>query len=310
MKAFPSEKQLSYEEWKAARKHGIGGSDAAAIAGLNRFKSPLTIYLDKIGEIDNDTNSEYAYWGNVLKEIVAREFVKRTGKLIHKVNTILIHSEYDFMIANVDAMIDGEDAVLECKTTSAWNAKEWKDDEIPQESIIQVQHYMAVTNTSHAYLAVLIGGNEFLIKDVKRNDELINNLIKIEKDFWNLVEMKTPPKIDGSKSSTEILNILYPRSVRQIHELSLPQSVDRIIEERNTLVQQIKQFGEMKSEKENQIKAMMKENETARTDKYFISWKSVVSKKFDTKSFKSDHSDLYTKYVKESSSRRLTIKEA
>lgn len=307
MEKMINTQNISYNEWKLARKHGIGGSDAAAIAGLNRFKSPLAVYLDKIGEIDNDTDSEYAYWGNVLKDIVAKEFEKRTGKRIHKVNTILVHSEYGFMIANVDAMIDGEDAVLECKTTAAWNAKEWKDDEIPQEYIIQVQHYMAVTNTSHAYLAVLIGGNKFMIKDIARDDELIQNLIKIEKEFWNLVKTKTPPQIDGTKSSTQILNILYPRS--NSVELSLPQSVDRIIEERNTLTQQIKRLGEMKSKKENQIKAMMKENETARTDKYFISWKSIVSKKFDAKSFKSDHIDLYTRYLKESSSRRLTVKE-
>ncbi len=299
---------ISYEEWKAARRRGIGGSDAAAIAGLNRFKSPLAVYLEKIGEVDSSVDNEYVYWGKVLEEVVAREFEKRTGKRVHKVNAILVHPKYDFMIANIDRKISGEDAILECKTTSQWNAKEWQNNEIPQEYILQVQHYMAVTNTSHAYIAVLIGGNKFLIKDVKRDDELIDNLIKVEKEFWHLVETKTPPQMDGSKSSTEILNALYPQSKEM--DISLPQNVNEIIAERNALSDQIKQLSEMKCEKENQIKAMMKESETARTDKYIITWKSVVSKRFDTKKFKSDHMDLYKAYTKETSARRLTIKEA
>ncbi len=113
--------------------------------------------------------------------------------------------------------------------------------------------------------------------------------------------------MDGSKSF-----------VRAIHELPainsdklfLPQNVSEIVEERNALSDQIKQLTQTKNEKENQIKAMMKESETARTDKYVITWKSVVSKRFDTKKFKSDHMDLYKAYTKETSARRLTIKEA
>ena len=93
-------------------------------------------------------------------------------------------------------------------------------------------------------------------------------------------------------------------------KLFLPQNVNEIIAERNALSDQIKQLTQMKSEKENQIKVMMKESETARTGKYMITWKSVVSKRFDTKKFKSDHMDLYKAYTKETSARRLTIKEA
>ncbi len=301
-------KRISYEEWKKARKNGIGGSDAAAIAGLNRFKSPLAVYLEKIGEVDNNVDNEYVYWGSVLEDLVAKEFEKRTGKKVHKVNAILVHPEYPFMIANIDRKVVGEDAILECKTTSAWNAKEWKDDEVPQEYIIQVQHYMAVTGAKKAYIAALIGGNHFEIKEIERDDELIESLIQIEKDFWHLVETKTPPDIDGSKASSEILNILYPAPTTD-EILSLGGDVEKLIEERNALVDQIKQLDEMKTEKENKIKALLGEHETARTNKYFISWKAITSKRFDSKSFKKDYKDLYDKYTKESSYRRLTIKE-
>jgi putative phage-type endonuclease len=299
-------KSMSYEEWKQARRKGIGGSDAAAVAGVSRYKSPLQVYLEKIGEIENNVDNEYVHFGKILEEVVAKEFEERTGKKVRRVNSILIHPEYPWMIANIDRKIVGEDAVLECKTTSAYNAKEWKEN-VPQEYIIQVQHYLAVTGYPKAYIAVLIGGNHFEWREIERDEELIKKLIDVEKDFWFHVEAKIPPEVDGSEASTKILETLYHDSVDK--EILLPQDVNKLVEERNALVDQIKQLTEMKNEKENKIKAMMKENETAKTDKYVISWKKYVSKRFDTKAFKKEHSDLYEKYVKESSSRRFAIKE-
>ncbi len=299
-------KKLSYDEWRAARRKGIGGSDAAAVAGVSRYKSPLQVYLEKIGEVDNNVDNEFVYWGKVLEDVVAKEFEKRTGKKVRRVNSILVHPEYPWMIANIDRKISGENAILECKTTNAYASKEWKEN-VPQEYVLQVQHYLAVTGYPKAYIAVLIGGNYFVWKEIPRDEELINNLIEIEKDFWFHVEAKIPPEVDGSEASTKILSSLYPDTKDE--EILLPERVNELIEERNALVEQIKQLTEMKNEKENKIKAMMKENEVAKTDKYTIYWKKYVAKRFDTKAFKKDHSDLYEKYLKESSSRRFTVKE-
>jgi len=40
---------LSREEWLTVRKGGIGSSDAAAAVGLNPYKSPLELWLEKTG---------------------------------------------------------------------------------------------------------------------------------------------------------------------------------------------------------------------------------------------------------------------
>ena len=54
-------------EWLKARRSGIGGSDVAAILGLNRYKSALDIYNDKIStEEPKDQQSESAYFGTIL----------------------------------------------------------------------------------------------------------------------------------------------------------------------------------------------------------------------------------------------------
>ncbi len=301
-------KSMSYEEWKETRRKGIGGSDVAAVMGLSRFKSPYTLYLEKTGQIINMVDHEYVYWGKILEEIVAKEFADQTGKKVHKVHSILIHEKYPWMIANIDRKVTGENAILECKTTSAWNAKEWQNDEVPQEYILQVQHYLAVTNFEYAYIAVLIGGNHFVWKQINRDEELIKEIIEAEKDFWFHVEAKIPPEPDGSNSTTETLEKMYPDATDD-STLPLPSDLDRLIEERNALMDQIKQLTEMKTEKENKIKSLLGEHETGATDRYIVSWKPVKSFRFDSKRFKKENEELYQKYAKETSYRRLTIKE-
>lgn len=73
-------------EWLKARQKGIGGSDVAAILGINPYRTPLDIYREKTTEITEDrAPSEAAYWGTQLESIVAQEFSKRTGFMIQRV---------------------------------------------------------------------------------------------------------------------------------------------------------------------------------------------------------------------------------
>lgn len=88
-------------EWLKNRQTGIGGSDVAAILGLSRYKSPLDVYNDKIGEISESEQTQAAYWGTQLEDIVAKEFQKRTGMKVQKVNSQL--SRDGWMHANIDA---------------------------------------------------------------------------------------------------------------------------------------------------------------------------------------------------------------
>lgn len=137
--------EMSRDEWLIERRKGIGGSDASIILGLNKWKTPFELWLDKTGQVPvSESQSEAAYFGSLLEDIVAKEFEIRSGKKVRRKKAILRHPEYNFILANVDRMIVGEKAILECKTTSAYNLKEWEDEEIPESYIVQVQHYLGV----------------------------------------------------------------------------------------------------------------------------------------------------------------------
>lgn len=211
------------------------------------------------------------------------------------------------MVGHIDRKIVGEDTILECKTTSSFFKDEWEGDNIPQEYIIQVQHYLAITGYERAYIAVLIGGQRFIWKEISRDEELIWLIIEGEKKFVWHVENRIPPEIDGSEDTEKILNLLYP-SAKVGTVIELPAYVD-LVEEIQTLNSQIKQLEEVKAEKENKLKELMGENEKAVVGEYIVVWKNITSKRFDTAAFKEAHPELYERFLKETSYRQFKIQK-
>ncbi|HBZ09152.1 MAG TPA: hypothetical protein DEO65_04580 [Bacillus bacterium] len=299
---------MSRKEWLKARKKGVGGSDAAAIVGLNKWKSPVAVYLEKVGQAPEDEAGEAAYWGNVMEDIVAQEFAKRTGMKVRKRNAILKHSEHSFMLANVDRLIVGEREGLECKTASEYLKDSWMDDEVPAAYLIQCQHYMAVTGYEAWWIAVLVGGNKFIYKKVDRDEELIQYLIDIEKNFWEEHVLKeNPPAFDGSDASTELLKTLYPEAIPE-SEITLPPDTEKLIDALDQVNTELKELQMQKKEYENKVKALMGENEKAVAGGRIVTWKSITSNKFDSKRFSKEYPELYNKFTKQSIYRRFAVK--
>ena len=300
-------KNMERDEWLEWRRKGIGGSDAAAVAGLSRYRTPIQVYMEKLGMIEPPEENEAMYWGKKLEDVVAEEFSQRTGLKIRRRNAILLHPEYPFMLANVDRFIVDKSEGLECKTASAYKADEWDGDKIPWEYEIQCHHYMAVTGYNAWWIAVLIGGNRFVYKRIERDEEIINNLIKIESDFWNNHVLKQiPPDPDGSPASTELVKQLYPESNHQ--EIDLPSSVERLIEQYQQAAEEEKAAAERKEAAANNIKMLLGEYEVGRFRDWKITWKTITSSRIDTKRLKAEMPDVYAKFTNLTSSRRFEIK--
>ncbi len=187
-------------------------------------------------------------------------------------------------------------------------AKEWDGEEVPASYLLQVQHYLAVTGMEKGYIAVLIGGQKFVWKEVQRDEELIEMIIEEEKSFWKMVQDKTPPMLDGSSAAEKWINSRYEQSDKT-KEVALTSDYKEKIKQYNDLKIQEKTLKEQIKEIENDIKLKMEEAEKAYVGMYEVNWKSVSSKRVDSKLLKSEYSDIYEKVVKESLSRRFTIKE-
>lgn len=168
-----STKDMSREQWLAARNNAIGGSDSAAVLGLNQYKSAYALWAEKTGKVvpEDISDREAVRLGNDLEQYVSIRWSEATGKKFRRENNILYNSEYPFAHANPDRMVVGESAGLECKTTSSFEiAKQVRDGNIPNHWLCQCVHYIAVTGCKRWYLAVLVFGVGFFHFTIERND--------------------------------------------------------------------------------------------------------------------------------------------
>ena len=298
---------MEKEEWLEHRKQGIGGSDAAAILGMNPWRTPMDVWLEKTGEFTrNDEENEKMYWGTALEDIVAREFMARTGLKVRRRNAILKHKQYPFMIANVDRLVVGQSAGLECKTAGQYSADNWAVG-VPDYYIPQVQHYMAVTGHKVWYVAVLIGGQEFKYYKVARDDSFIRELIQAETAFWKLVEERTPPPIDGTSASTELIKKLYPEAEKG-KEIELPFEAFELIQQYEQACEEEKRIQLIKSEATNRLKDMLGTAEKGSIHGRQVIWQNVTSKRLDSKALQKEHPEIYGRFVRESIYRRFSIR--
>lgn len=309
MKKLVSTSNLSHEEWLRYRKFGIGGSDAGAICGLNPYRTAMQVYFDKTSDVVEDTDNEAMRQGRDLEDYVAQRFMQATGKKVRRANAIFCHEEYPFLLANVDRMVSGENAGLECKTASPYVADQWKDGQIPIHYQIQCYHYMAVCNAEAWYIAVLIYGREFKFHRIERDEQVIADLIQIEKDFWERnVQNHTLPDPDGSQIADAAIAEHFQNS-KPIHIL-LSDSFDQQLERREKLISAINQMEQEKKRIEQELKIYMGKAETAKSSQFQVSWKTVDSIRVDAKKLKEEEPEVYKKYQKSIHSRRFTINMA
>ena len=243
-------KVLGYDnedDWHELRAKRIGGSDVGAILGVNPYKSIVDVYVDKTEGSDFKGNNA-TYWGHVLEGTVLKEFSNRHKELIvYEVPYSVVN---DFLIANLDGALKdketGDYGVLEIKTTSLWNKKDWEDDVIPQYYYAQVQHYLMLTGYKFAYIAVLIGGQQYKEFKIERSEEDINLIRNKATEFYqeNLLK-KIPPMPDGSDA---YMNYLKQKAL-EIENNEVIEFVD--LEEKAAKIKELsKEINSLKKEQD------------------------------------------------------------
>lgn len=265
--------EMEHSDWLTHRKNGIGGSDVAAIFGLSRYRSPLQVYMDKLGLIPPIEDNQKMKMGRILEPIIADLFMEDTGIKVRRNNAILQHPEYPWLLANIDRWIVGENAGLEIKNTSEYARSDWSGANAPIEYLMQCNHYMAVTGAERWYICVLIGGWDVQWRVIERDDTVIAAIIEKTRQFWHdHVLAEVPP--DANFQDCDLLKQLYPEHV--------PASTIELTEEQYPLIGAIRaarislEEAEMnRDDHTNKLKAIMGEHELAlfQGDKV-ASWKT------------------------------------
>ena len=302
---------LTRGEWLEWRRGGIGGSDIGAIAGLNPFRGAFDVYIDKtIGRPDDSSANGAIYWGTVLEPVVAKEFEKQTGKQVRRCNYILQSRKSAFAFADVDRMVVGENAGLECKTTCAFNYREWENGEVPASYIAQCQWYMYVTGCERWYIACLIGGQNFVRHTIERDDELISMLVGIGREFWkNNVLAGVPPEPDASRTCCDYIKNRFAAdsggSVLLTGELA--KAAEEIVE----IKKQEKLLKERRTCLENKVKLYMGGAARGECARLETTWKTQRgAPRLDVEALVRDYGiDNIRDYYTETKIRKFDIKE-
>ena len=320
--------QLSHAEWLQVRKQGIGSSDAAAAVGLNPYQSMLELWLIKTGrdqalpKPDLEDDHSPLYWGKVLEPIVAKRYSERTGHKLRRVHAVLQHPDptLPWMLANLDYRIVADTAlirsdrladhaqILECKTAGEFGARLWRNG-VPDYVQIQVQHQLAVTGLQSADVCVLLCGQEIRLYRITRDDELIERLIALERQFWHYVETDTPPPSDGSASAQSALRALYPQDRGTVLDFSTDPDLNQIFDQYRALRQQIEQVEQQEEQLKQRLQERMGDASQALFAKGSVSWKrSKDSLSLDSKRLLQEQPHLLQQYpLHKNGSRRFLI---
>jgi len=295
---------LHRDQWLDVRRSGIGSSDAAAAVGLNPYKSQLELWMEKTGrgaalpQVDPNDESSPMYWGTLLEPIVAAHYTKRTGNRVRRVNAVLQHPTNPWMLANLDREVMGsaDVAILECKTAGINGARLWKEG-VPDYVHLQVMHQLAVTGKQAADVAVLICGQDLQIIRIQRDEEQIQQLIRLERAFWEYVEKDIQPPADGSDSADLALRCLYPRDTGEVLDLSQETELAGAFSDLLAVRQKLADVVELESQLKQRIQQRMGDASRAVFECGEVSWKrSKDSLTLDTARLLKEQPELLNAY--------------
>lgn len=277
-------------EWHAERTTGIGGSDAAAICGLSRYRTPMSVYLEKIQAAPPQEENAAMEWGTRLEPVVRDKFAELHPELeVRHDDTLRRHPGRPWQIAHLDGWCyDEADGVLaaglEVKTAGRegrlhnWLDRETGELRVPEEYVAQVHHYMMVTGLRRFYVAALFEGREYQEFEVPYDEELAALILQREVEFWGLVTSATPPPIDASPATTEVLTILY-RDVVDEH-VELPADYADRLEERARLQRLVKAQQEEIALIDNEVRLALGPHEAGGVGPWRVTWKEQQRKAY------------------------------
>ena len=299
-------KRDSREEWLELRKKYIGGADAASVCGLNDYQSPYALWCEKTGVTPPFEGNLRTEVGTYLEDFIAKRFESETGKKVMRSNFSFVNSLFPWAVADVDREIVGENAGLECKSTSALNLKHYKNGDYPARFYVQCVHYIAVKGYDRMYLKVLIGNSEERLFIIERDEDEIAALMELEKQFYEyMVRKQEPPAI---AADVESLDLTYPISNGGSIELFGQKPI-------------MKQWLDLKAEiaglqeKMDGIAAALKQDmgeaEIGTDGEYIATWQNRKRTTFDKKAFQKDNPSIdLSRWEKTTNYRVFGIKEA
>ena len=268
-------KVISKKKWLGIRKGFLNGTDAGKIAGVCKWGSPLSVYLDKT--LPETEKEEPDNWfklecGLQLEPLVAKWYAKATGYQVEPVDYMLQHPVIPYIAGDMDYIAEtpaGELIGIEIKTTDEINVvvhEQFKagilgeDGLIPAQYEYQVRHYMAVTGLNRFIVLICYGFDHTKVIPVMvyRDLEKEAAMLQMEAAFWtDHILARIQPEADMSREDLKAIQKAQFNLEAQCVEL--PEEARDVLQSYQDLVAQKKSCEDKTKEIEPKINALMAE---------------------------------------------------
>ena len=328
---------MSNERWLECRMHGpkgdipytIGGSDVAAIFGVSPWTTPLELWLIKKGRMKppKKMNQDQLDMGHMLEPIAAEWYARKSGNHVYQDTGLYQHADHPYALANFDRRFtrasDGEDGILECKSSTYHKADHWADGAIPLYYEMQLRFYLSVANVTHGAFSCIWGNNpenDLAMPEIERDSAKEDMIFeRLDEWIWSL-ENDKPPTMSGVASSLamESLARIYGASQPGLPTIEFPRKYERSLRQIAMLQGKVRDCESEIKLYEKEIEAhsvriaeLMKEHEhgilTTTTDKLLIDFVTKRTKRPDSKALKTKYPTVYADVIKESQSRKVKV---
>lgn len=256
-------------EWLAQRTKGITATDLPAILGLNKYKTALDVWTDKINP---DTEGfepaighmEAAFWGIELEDTVAKAWAESKHFTVRRIG-IIAKQDAPWMRASLDRLVtgcpDGRCAV-EVKTRSGYVGAEW-DAGVPADVKAQVHWQLMVSGLDHIHVIALIGGQRLVEHVVTVDADTAGLLTEAAASMWSYVQSGQPPVLPEAQWTDAYLDARHPNRDGECEVDTDTMLTTTAYEE---VVQQIKLLEERKSQLRTKLVGALGEHEAATWD--------------------------------------------
>lgn len=209
----------------------LGATDIAVLAGVSPYKKPFELYLEKIGELDPEAarsagDKDRMERGHRLEDVALDWHAEIAGIQIERIRRDVVHPRLPFVIVHPDARVKPwrqTRRLLEAKTSN----RKW--DEIPQHVEAQAQAQMAATGADVVDVVRLGFDGPPDVFEIVRNPELIAGLEDLAEKFWDRVQRRDPPPLDGSRAASRWLDRLFREGPEDVADASQADAVARLL---------------------------------------------------------------------------------
>lgn len=235
-----------------ARRTYLGSHDTSAISGLNPYRKPVNVYMDKLGMSVHQEPTERMRWGLMLQSAILDEFAERMGGVELEPERFMRHPLLPWFGGTPDGTIAGRKAGVDAKNVQ-FNRGEWGEegtDQVPRYILFQCHHFLALTGYEVWYVAALFGGCELRVYEVERDAELADMIIGMDGEFWTEhIEKEVPPEIDGSEGWKKYTERMHPKDNGLIRAATADEVI--ALRELHTVTKARKEYEQREEELKN-----------------------------------------------------------